>query len=86
VAIAFNVSSMTPDVLLPEAMQHHSLEHILPHRRNRYLGVSVEGNVSFSWLTEDSNLQFECVTWPKVQPPSPASASVRPLSRTSTAG
>ncbi|ELR16120.1 uncharacterized protein ACA1_177080 [Acanthamoeba castellanii str. Neff] len=63
---AFNVSSMTPDVLLPEAMNHHTLEKILPHRRNRYLGVSVEGNVSFSWLTEDSNPLFECVTWPKV--------------------
>jgi hypothetical protein len=27
---------MTPDVLLPEAMNHHTLEKILPHRRNRF--------------------------------------------------
>lgn len=39
---------------------------MLVHRQNRYIGISREGSVALSWPTDDSNVQFERVTWPKL--------------------
>jgi hypothetical protein len=42
------------------------LDQMLVHRQNRYIGISREGSVALSWPTDDSNVQFERVTWPKL--------------------
>lgn len=39
---------------------------ILQHRRNRYIGISLEGSVSLSWLDQKAIDDFEIKKWHKV--------------------